>query len=98
MPEVSAAMSKNDFQTIRSFLRWEGMGVRNSVTQAKLVAEVVNNYDVEQLAKVKEAVDHTVRGLMVSPEALKAAQNQLQQVWDRQTAGDDMDYVERDHG
>jgi hypothetical protein len=74
---MQAVLSKDDFQSARTFLRWTGMGVQPSAKRAQNVLELLRGTRNEVLAPVEAVVEDIGRGVMVSQATCNTAQEQL---------------------
>ncbi|WP_371436293.1 hypothetical protein [Polaromonas sp.] len=93
-------MTREDFVSVRNFLRWAKVGVQPDVRRADDALEVLGAYKKAEfsdvLASVGTVADEVRRGVMPSFENCKAAEKVLSDVFFKQA---DLDsHMERDRG
>lgn len=95
---MQAVLSKSDFQSVRTFLRWAGMGVQPSAACAQRALEVIRGARNEALAPVEAVAEEIGRGVMVSQASCTTAQQQLLRVYPTAASDDGQTQADRQNG
>jgi len=80
---TTATLPREDFLSVRSFLRWAAMGVAPSAERAKSVLLAISPLRVtapEVHKSVSNVAADVQRGILVSQDTCKLAEEQLNQV------------------
>jgi hypothetical protein len=77
-------MTNEDFKLVRGLLRWTGLGVLPTPSNAESVIAVINNAKTELLNSVSGVFEEIRRGVMVSQTACKDAESRLVEVFEQQ--------------
>lgn len=89
-------MTRNDYLSAKSFLRWSGIGIAPSVERAKATLDVVRETTLESIKAIAQDV---MRGMMVSQDSCNAAVKDLDRAYQQQKPSDDDAHdVEQDRG
>lgn len=101
MTAPNPQMTKDDYQSVRNFLRWAAIGVTPSATRAVSALEILGAYKSPDMAGALDSVgavaEDVRRGIMVSQDACQLAEKALTTAY-FQSQGDAQQPQEQDRG
>lgn len=95
---MAKVMSKEDFQSVRSVLRWAGMGAQPSPARAATALEVIRSVDGDTLNAAASVMADVGRGVMVSQVSCRIAETQLTELYRRPSNDEGSGDAERQRG
>ena len=97
---MSVVLTKEDFQTVRSLIRWTGLGALPAKDRAISAAEVIaaaQKSAGKMFPSVSSVVEEMCRGVMSSQAACQVAERELNDAYRRPVNEDGYIEVERPH-